>query len=56
MGKINENFQDDLRDLLNKHSIDNELDIPDHILAGLTVVYLMSISELIHKSVKASQV
>lgn len=47
-------FTDELRDLINRHSIDNELEIPDYILAEYIEDFLAAYKRL-QKSNKTHQ-
>lgn len=43
---INQDFQDQLSTLLNKHSVDNATNTPDYILAGNICVYIMGLQAM----------
>jgi len=49
-----ESFNKELADLLNSNSIDNELNIPDHILADYLVNCLATLKETIQEELKKS--
>lgn len=49
-GKLHPEFQDELRKLLNRHSLDNACETPDFILAGILTEHL----EAYRKGVQAN--
>lgn len=45
-----DNFQKELEGLINKHSIENECDVPDFILAEMVVGFIQSIGPQVKKT------
>jgi hypothetical protein len=51
-GMLHSGFQEDLRALLNKHSLDNACETPDYILAGMLTEQLEAYRKAINANIQ----
>ena len=49
-GILNQQFRKELKDLLNKHSIENECGMPDFLLAEMIINHVYAVRETIKKN------
>lgn len=48
--RLNKQFKKELEDLLNKHSVENECDMPDFLLAEMIANFIQAVGEPIKKN------